>query len=343
LIEINYNNSDYVGLLQAMARFFHLQIDENSLHIPSSAGTGFVSAFNLPDGLSVMIADSNFKDGMLMHRHAVSNQQYFILQFNEPLTHAEEDHRTSAEQHVYDIQKNAILLTSSLMDTVFIIPAKVRIRSVKIIFGNDFLNSFIGNEMADKFLSNYFSMLLKNRNHEPIVTDYRIIMDELIKEKIEHPLKIKFVYNRALLLIEKFVTGFIGKLEKNHQLIKLKDDEISRLMKVESLLVKDYAGAPPTISALSKVATMSPTKLKKDFKAMYGLPVYEYYQKNRMMRAKALLMEGRYAVKEVGMMVGYTNLGHFAATFKKEFGVLPSEMVTNHTASFSQRDTSIII
>ncbi len=344
MIEINFNNRDYVSLLQTTARFFNVLMEENLLHLPLSMGAGFFSAYNLPDGLSVMINDANFNDGLLIRRHSVTNQQYFILQFNEPLTHSAGDYGSSTEQHVYDIPKNSILLTSSLMDTIFIIPPKIRIRSVRIIFGNDFLNGFIGNEMADKFLSNYFSMLLKHRTREPIGTDYRIIMDELIKEKIEHPLRLKFIYNRALLLIEKFVTGFIGKLEKNQQIIKLKDDEISRLIIVESLLVKDYSGVPPTIAALSKVATMSPTKLKKDFKAMYGLPVYEYYQKNRMMRAKALLMEGRYAVKEVGMMVGYTNLGHFAASFKKEFGVLPSEMVSNdRAASFSERDHPVAI
>jgi AraC-like DNA-binding protein len=107
---------------------------------------------------------------------------------------------------------------------------------------------------------------------------------------------------------------------------------------VESLLVKDFSGTPPTITALSKIATMSPTKLKKDFKSMYGLPIYEYYQKNRMMRAKSLLLSGNFAVKEVGMMVGYSNLGHFAASFKKEFGVLPSEMVTNdHAVGFKEK------
>jgi len=138
------------------------------------------------------------------------------------------------------------------------------------------------------------------------------------------------------------LTGFIGKLRKNHQVIKLKDDEISRLIKVESLLIKDYSGTPPTIAALSRVATMSATKLKKDFKAVYGLPIYEYYQKNRMMRAKALLTEGKYAVKEVGMRVGYTNLGHFAASFKKEFGVLPSELVTSSTTHFREWEPVIV-
>ena len=191
-----------------------------------------------------------------------------------------------------------MLLTSSLMDAKFFIPKGIRIRSVRIILGSDLLNNFIGREMADKFLSNYFSMLLKNRNPELIGTDYRILMDELIREKIDHPLRIKYIGNRVMLMIEKLVTGFMTKLENSNKFIKLKDDEINRLIKVESLLVKDYSGAPPTISALSKIAAMSPTKLKRDFKSMYGLPIYEYFQKNRMIRARALLLEGKYAVKE---------------------------------------------
>ncbi|OYW19244.1 MAG: hypothetical protein B7Z54_04295 [Sphingobacteriales bacterium 12-47-4] len=36
-------------------------------------------------------------------------------------------------------------------------------------------------------------------------------------------------------------------------------------------------------------------------------------------------------IKEVGMQVGYTNLSHFSVAFKKEFGVLPSEMRENHS------------
>ena len=338
MIQINYNNSDYAGLLQAMARSFRVHAENSFIRVPENIGSGFFAAYNLPDGLSVMVNDSVFNEGLSIRRHAVANQQYFILQFNEPLSDDVINMENYNEQHTYNLQKNTILLTSSLMDTTVVRPPKVRTRSVNIILGIDFLNSFIGGEVADKFLSNYFSLLLKKRNPEFIGTEYRVIMDELIKEQIEHPLQKKFIYNRALLLIEKLVTGFLSRLEKNSPLVKLKDDEISRLIKVESLLVKDFSGTPPTITALSKIATMSPTKLKKDFKSMYGLPIYEYYQKNRMMRAKSLLLSGNFAVKEVGMMVGYSNLGHFAASFKKEFGVLPSEMVTNdHAVGFKEK------
>src|SRR3954452_16229037 len=211
-----------MSLLQVMARFFHAEMEENILRLPTSVGKGFFSSFNLRSGLSVMINDCWFNDNIVMHKYASSNQQYFILQFNEPVIYPEETKEPSIEQHIYNVRKNTVLLTSSLMDTTFMIPSKVRTRSVRIIFGNDFLTGFIGNEMADKFLSNYFSMILKNRIYEPIGTDYRVIMDELIKEKIEHPLRMKFIYNRVLLLIEKLVTGFIGKLGKNHQIIKLK-------------------------------------------------------------------------------------------------------------------------
>ena len=71
---------------------------------------------------------------------------------------------------------------------------------------------------------------------------------------------------------------------------------------------------------------MSPTKLKNDFKRMYGLPIYEYRQKNRMLKAKSMLLMGKFSIKEVGSMVGYKNLSHFAQAFKKEFNILPSEM-----------------
>ncbi|MBG9378317.1 helix-turn-helix transcriptional regulator [Panacibacter sp. DH6] len=336
MIEVNYSNNDYKGLSQMLIRSFGLQPEGDIIRLPKNIGEGFVMPYNLPEGISVIVSDTVVHDNLYFHRQATATQHYFIIQFNESFSKGDDqsDPETN-EQHVYNIRKNAVLLTSSLMESKFLLPKGVRIRSVRIIIGSDLLNNFIGSEITDKFLSNYFSMLLKNRNPEIIGTDYRVLMDELIREKIDHPLRMKFIYNRVMLMIEKLVTGFIAKLENNNQFIKLKDDEINRLIRVESLLVKDYSGAPPTIAALSKIAAMSPTKLKRDFKAMYGLPIYEYYQKNRMIRARSLLLEGKYAVKEVGIMVGYSNLGHFAGSFRKEFGLLPSEIVNEETGNYA--------
>lgn len=72
---------------------------------------------------------------------------------------------------------------------------------------------------------------------------------------------------------------------------------------------------------------MSESKLKKLFKVSFGMGLYEYFQKNRMHRAKEHILSGKYSITEVGMRLGYQNISNFSAAFRKEFQCLPSEVV----------------
>ena len=45
-----------------------------------------------------------------------------------------------------------------------------------------------------------------------------------------------------------------------------------------------------------------------------------------MSHAREMLLSGDFTVKEVGLEIGYTNLSNFAAAFRKEFNLLPSEI-----------------
>jgi AraC-like DNA-binding protein len=98
------------------------------------------------------------------------------------------------------------------------------------------------------------------------------------------------------------------------------------MMQVEKELLEDFSKTPPTVEALAKKHSIGVSRLKRQFKQVYGKPVYEYYQKYRMAKAKALLLSGDFTVKEVGYKLGYQNLSNFANAFKKEFGVLPSSL-----------------
>ena len=42
-----------------------------------------------------------------------------------------------------------------------------------------------------------------------------------------------------------------------------------------------------------------------------------------------MLTTGKYSVKQVGVNIGFSNLSNFAKAFKKEFGVLPKEVLKN--------------
>jgi AraC-like DNA-binding protein len=97
------------------------------------------------------------------------------------------------------------------------------------------------------------------------------------------------------------------------------------LITIEHQLLNNYGSEFPSIENLAKAAYMSESKLKKLFKQAYGMAIYQYYQKNRMHKAKELLVSKKYTITQVGAMLGYQNMSNFSVAFKKEFNVLPSE------------------
>jgi AraC-like DNA-binding protein len=112
--------------------------------------------------------------------------------------------------------------------------------------------------------------------------------------------------------------------------VPLSKADIDRVMQVEAALTRDIFEPAPTIHQLARMVSISESKLKKDFKLIYRVPVYEYFQKVRMQAAKDKLLSGDHSVKEVAMELGYSNLSNFTIAFKKEFGLLPSKLLTTN-------------
>ena len=73
------------------------------------------------------------------------------------------------------------------------------------------------------------------------------------------------------------------------------------------------------------MAMMSSTKLKKRFKEVYGMKLYEFYNYNRLQKARTMLESGEASVKEAALRIGFANLSNFSKAFKKEFGFLPKQ------------------
>lgn len=98
-----------------------------------------------------------------------------------------------------------------------------------------------------------------------------------------------------------------------------------RLLHARALLLADPARAP-SIDALARACGMNSFSLKRGFKALFGLPLHALHQHERMRLAWRLIESGAMGVTEAGEHVGYASLGHFSLAFKKQFGLLPSEL-----------------
>lgn len=333
-LTLQYNCDNYVELVHMIAGKMETPVRENAVEIPEKYGTGFVKAKNLPGGLSVLICDITAAAEIIMVR-LPGFSPFYVLQFSEVVAEASSPAITEREDAAVDIRDSFVVLFNGQLEAKNVLTVGTRARSLLLIFERRHLLQFLSPEVADNFLSNYFTRLLQTGKVEPLDADYRALLDMLLVPKIHHPLPSGYLLLRCMLLLERFILNVMSKMHDSHASNKLSADEINRLMKVEARLVKDFAISPPTIESLAKSAAMSPTKLKKDFKLLYGLPMYEYFQHHRMNKARRLLMETQLSIKEIGIIVGYSNLSHFAAGFKKEFGLLPSE--------FSARDAVLPI
>ena len=98
--------------------------------------------------------------------------------------------------------------------------------------------------------------------------------------------------------------------------------DLERLHEARRLLVSDLKD-PPTIASLARKCGLNEFKLKKGFKQAFNTTIFAYLQEVKMKNAWQLIQEGGLSVTEAAYEVGYTNISHFSAAFKKQFHLTP--------------------
>ena len=106
---------------------------------------------------------------------------------------------------------------------------------------------------------------------------------------------------------------------------QLRPRDRSRMYEVHDL-VESRLDDLPSLRELARAAGMSATSFKNAWRAVFGMPVYEYARMRRLDLARSLLTQGDLSVSEVADRVGYQSLGWFGISFKRQFGALPSEI-----------------
>ena len=82
-----------------------------------------------------------------------------------------------------------------------------------------------------------------------------------------------------------------------------------------------------TLNGLAKRVGTNEYTLKKGFKELFGVSVFQYWKGLRLETAKTALLEEGLSVQEVSRKIGYKNPQHFTTAFKKQFGLTPSALL----------------
>ncbi|WP_202925163.1 helix-turn-helix transcriptional regulator [Myxacorys almedinensis] len=101
-------------------------------------------------------------------------------------------------------------------------------------------------------------------------------------------------------------------------------DTIARIYHAKEIL-HSRLEQPPALLDLARQVGVSDRTLRRGFREVFGTTVVGYLTQQRMKQAELLLRERTCTVAEVANQFGYAHLGHFAAGFKRQFGMTPSE------------------
>ena len=97
------------------------------------------------------------------------------------------------------------------------------------------------------------------------------------------------------------------------------------LNKALRFVEKNMDNSEYSVDELSDDMAMSRATLFRKMRSVIGMSPTDFIRNTRLKRAAQLITEGRLSVTEIAYSVGYSSPGHFTKSFKKEFGVLPTQ------------------
>jgi AraC-like DNA-binding protein len=324
MITTNYKLTTYTDYLRNMAALFGATVSDSEFRLPERAGSGFFRTIALDNGPEALLYDFTLKDTLVLTRER-NHHEYYTLVFDELEREKGFRLKIDADESSDEVERSAVLyLTSFLYDVESVQYANINIKGIRILLSVEWMQHYLQLSQNEGVLEKYLALKSAGIWYKPVNNELQTLLHDLLAETGKPLL---FYQNRVYRIIELFFDWLYNEMKVVPGQTGLTRHDIEMAQKIEALLTEDVTKLPPTIKELAREAAMSESKLKKIFKTVYGLPPYEYYQRQRMEKARLMLLSGNYSVKDIGYTLGYANLSNFTLAFKKVFGKVPSLML----------------
>lgn len=322
MLAINYTTPSFTDFFLQLAHAFNAIPKDDCFKIPPEHGSGFFRLIKINNHIEALLYSIKLNEEIVIKREPVSGDHYALV-FDEVET--EKGYKLSIDDEA--VQKtgrtSALYLTSYQYEIQSILAKEVNLQGLRVLLTTEWMRKYL--ELKDEdLLEEYINLKASGIWHMPI----DMSLKENLRELLEYDTKpLLFYQNRILKIVEDFFEWLYERIKLKGDYTGLTRNDIESAQRVEGILTQDITKLPPTIKELAREVAMSESKLKKIFKAVYGLPPYEYYQKQRMQKARIMLQSGHYSIKDVGYTLGYSNLSNFTLAFKKQYNQLPSEVL----------------
>lgn len=140
---------------------------------------------------------------------------------------------------------------------------------------------------------------------------------EVLKESVRNQFRNREIRNEQF--VQHPLSHFNGSI--------VSKVEYEFMKRLRNAVLENLADSELGIGKLSEMMAVSGGTLSKKVKAYTGLTVNEYIRICRLKKAASLLADNKYRINEVAYLTGFSTPSYFTQSFRKEFGVLPSDFV----------------
>lgn len=324
MIVSDYSLHSYTEYLHQLAAAFGTTVHNNRIDLPPNVGIGYFQLLLFDDGPETLLYDFTLKDTLVLHR-ATNDSEYYTLVLDDFADEEGFHVKIDADEVSDPMERStAFYLSSFLYDVEIVVYKNVNVKGVRVLLTTNWMRQYLQLDQNEAVLGRYIDLKSAGIWYKPVTSEATMLLNELLQEQ---DIPLLFYRNKIFRFIQLFFEWLYDEMKVLSGKTGVSRQDVKTVQRIENRLTADVTILPPTLKELSREAAMSESKLKKIFKAVYGLPPYEYYQRQRMKQARLMLLSGNYSVKDIGYTLGYANLSNFTLAFKKVFNELPSQVV----------------
>jgi AraC-like DNA-binding protein len=326
MIWLKYTFTDFVEMVEDWAKFLKAESDHHLLSLPPKVGKGYCYAQIVNEAMSFLVINVQFNDEVILRRKPMEEAN-LVLYVNQVQigTYYQIASDVDKIKFTGKAPRRSIFLTSTNYPLELRYSKDTKLQLVGIFFRSSLVRKFLKHDVFH-YLTEYSQVRLRDHDLKPISGEEDKLLKQIFKTNLKDEFGRLVLYNRVLLLVEKILYRFIITNLPAEKTSTLKEKDLGKLQEVEAILSEENLKKFPSVEELSRVALMSGTKLKMHFKEVYGMKLYEFYNYNRLCKARQSIESGEATVKEAAHRIGYSNISNFSKAFKKEFGMLPSQI-----------------
>lgn len=318
---LQYKQRNFKTWLQEIGSLTGCKANNNLLFFPETIGRGYCFADSIDRTFSFVILNAELNTDFTLHRLS-NNQAGLLIFFNQTqvtnFIHVK--NKKGSYRNEETIQKNNIFLSPTNTELQVNYSAGSRIKRLGIYLTPQWLSVHLNDEAKNN---------INQLTRQGVQLIDKMMIDEEINNTLQKIFTADFnsqkqrfqVKTTIVTLLDYFFKTYLNGQTAIHTNAVIPEEDLTKLKAIEELLKEDLDRFP-SINKLAVIAQMCGTKLKQRFKQVYGYALYEYYNKNRLEKAKDFLATG-ISPKEAGLRIGFSDVSNFTKAFKKEYGITP--------------------